>query len=68
MVLSQAALPCLLLASPASEEDVSTLDLRGGTDAAMAPPVGYLQYILLPTLRRLFGADVTDKVPYNTKL
>ncbi len=30
----------------------SELDLRGGTDAAMAPPAGYMQHVLLPTLRR----------------
>lgn len=33
----------------------SELDLRGGTDAAMAPPVGYMQHVLLPTLRRRLG-------------
>jgi hypothetical protein len=41
---------------------MSVVDLRGGTDAAMAPPVGYLQQILLPTLRRLFNIDITEKV------
>ena len=58
----QAALPCLLFASPTGGRDVSTLDLRGGTDAAFAPPVGDMQHILLPTLRRLLDIDVTDKV------
>lgn len=38
------------------------VDLRGGTDAAMAPPVGYMQQILLPTLRRLFNIDITERV------
>lgn len=33
----------------------SVLDLRGGTDAAMAPPVGYMQHVLLPTLRSRLG-------------
>lgn len=31
------------------------LALRGGTDAAMAPPYGYTQHVLLPMLRRNFG-------------
>lgn len=33
----------------------SQLDLRGGTDAAMAPPAGYVLHVLLPLLRRLLG-------------
>lgn len=37
----------------------SELDLRGGTDAAMAPPVGYLQHVLLPTLRRRLGVHAS---------
>lgn len=35
--------------------NASLLQLGGGTDAAMAPPLGYLQHVLLPTLSRLFG-------------
>lgn len=34
---------------------MSTLTLRGGTDASFAPPIGYLQLVLLPTLQRLMG-------------
>lgn len=34
---------------------MSTLTLRGGTDASFAPPIGYLQHVLLPTLQRLLG-------------
>ncbi|KAI3436287.1 hypothetical protein D9Q98_002340 [Chlorella vulgaris] len=34
---------------------ISQLDLRGGTDAAMAPPAGYVLHVLLPLLRRLLG-------------
>ena len=41
---------------------MSVVGLRGGTDASMAPPVGYMQHILLPTLRRLFDVDITEKV------
>ncbi|PRW59938.1 RNA 3 -terminal phosphate cyclase [Chlorella sorokiniana] len=37
----------------------SELDLRGGTDAAMAPPAGYMQHVLLPTLRRRLGVHAT---------
>lgn len=33
----------------------SCLDLRGGTDAAMAPPAGYTQHVLLPVLRSRLG-------------
>jgi RNA 3'-terminal phosphate cyclase (ATP) len=29
------------------------MTLRGGTDAAFAPPIGYLQHVCLPTLQRL---------------
>lgn len=34
---------------------VSCLTLCGGTDASFAPPIGYLQHVLLPTLQRLLG-------------
>lgn len=33
----------------------SCLELRGGTDAAMAPPAGYIQHVLLPVLRSRLG-------------
>ena len=55
----QAALPCLLYAVPDSSSSepskVSVLELRGGTDAPMAPSIDYLQHVLLPMLGRLFG-------------
>lgn len=35
----------------------SQLDLRGGTDARMAPPAGYMQHVLLPVLRSRFGVQ-----------
>ncbi|KAF6251744.1 RNA 3'-terminal phosphate cyclase [Scenedesmus sp. NREL 46B-D3] len=56
-LMVQQALPCLLLArqQAASRSTVSTLTLRGGTDASFAPPIGYLQHVLLPTLQRLLG-------------
>ncbi len=68
------ALPCLLLAAPRWQRGpgaelahaesgpgagLSQLDLRGGTDTAMAPPAGYLQAVLLPTLRQRLGVDVS---------
>ncbi len=37
---------------------VSYLELRGGTDAAMAPPVGYMQHVLLPILHRMLGIQL----------
>ena len=71
----QAALPCLLMAGPGESaagsalpaDDApqpissvrSVLRLRGGTDASMAPPVGYAQHVLLPLLRRKLGVDVS---------
>lgn len=43
----------------------NVLRLRGGTDAAFAPPVGYMQKILLPTLRRLWGVEIADQVNFK---
>uniref|UniRef100_A0A383VKH4 Uncharacterized protein n=1 Tax=Tetradesmus obliquus TaxID=3088 RepID=A0A383VKH4_TETOB len=54
-LMVQQALPCLLFAQQPRESTVSTLTLRGGTDASFAPPIGYLQLVLLPTLQRLMG-------------
>jgi RNA 3'-terminal phosphate cyclase (ATP) len=47
-------------AAPAAQaaQRWSQLDLRGGTDAAFAPPVGYLEHVLLPTLQRLLPASI----------
>ncbi|KAK9834892.1 hypothetical protein WJX81_006902 [Elliptochloris bilobata] len=56
-LLAQAALPCLLLAAQPEGTGKSELDLRGGTDATMAPPAAYLAQVLLPTLRRRLGID-----------
>ncbi len=36
----------------------SHLDLRGGTDADFAPPIGYLTHVLVPTLRKLLGIHI----------
>ena len=61
----QAALPCLLYAVPGpsrTTDNISVLDLRGGTDAPMAPSIGYLQHVLVPMLRRLFGLSVDLQV------
>jgi RNA 3'-terminal phosphate cyclase (ATP) len=66
MLMAQAALPAALLAaagggegggngSPSPSPLTTTLDLRGGTDAAMAPPADYAAHVLLPTLRRACG-------------
>ena len=64
----QAALPCLLYAVPdvpSAEPGVSSvLELRGGTDAPMAPSIGYLQHVLLPMLRRLFGLTLALQVGF----
>lgn len=57
----QAALPCLLAVPPGAR---SELTLRGGTDAAMAPPVWYTQHVLLPLLRTWWGLDADLQVPH----
>ena len=61
----QAALPVLLFTTGSVVDESSlssTLQLYGGTDAEFAPPVGYMQKILLPTLRRLYGLEISDQV------
>ena len=50
-LLAQASLPCLFFA-----DRESRLDLRGGTDAKMAPPVGYYVSVFRANLNK-FGAD-----------
>ena len=37
----------------------SVLDLRGGTDASIAPPAAYAQQVLLPMLHRLQGVQAS---------
>lgn len=44
---------------PMSDGHTSVLDLRGGTDASMAPPAAYAQHVLLPMLHRLQGVQAT---------
>lgn len=46
------------LQDEAHDSSVSSLTLRGGTDAAMAPPFGYTSNVLLPTLRQHLGVSV----------
>lgn len=82
--MQQAAFPCLLMGQPSQQAappmtaaNVSVLELRGGTDAAMAPPVGYVQHVLLPMLHRLQGVEASidlqrrgffPKVPKGSRL
>ena len=64
-VCPQAAMPVCVFAQPPPPEasssasassPVSThLELRGGTDADLAPPAGYLREVLVPLLGRLYG-------------
>ena len=62
MVCMQSALPCLLMSAPRNNADgeagQSVLELKGGTDADMAPPVSYIQQVLVPMLKRLLGVDI----------
>lgn len=73
-LLVQACLPVALLAGSSDDSATlddepplervppslrrTLLDLRGGTDASSAPPIGYVQAVLLPMLRQLLGVDV----------
>ncbi|CAD7703649.1 unnamed protein product, partial [Ostreobium quekettii] len=57
-LLAQATLPVLLYAQPTDSTPISKLEFRGGTDAALAPPVGYLQHVLVPLLRARLGLEV----------
>ena len=53
----------LLFASSSRDPEVhSTLLLKGGTDADMAPPVAYLQQVLVPTLCRLCELHIQAQV------
>ena len=59
-------MPCLVMAAHNSQQveqmpnaQTSVLDLRGGTDASMAPPVAYIQQVLLPMLQRLQGIEAS---------
>jgi RNA 3'-terminal phosphate cyclase (ATP) len=59
-LLVQQALPCMLFAGAAAGggqaaqcRQLSSLELRGGTDAAFAPPVGYLEHVFVPALSAL---------------
>ena len=44
---------------PMPDGHTSVLDLRGGTDASMAPPAAYAQDVLLPMLHRLQGVQAS---------
>ena len=50
-LLAQISLPCLIFSGTPSK-----LDLRGGTNAKMAPQVEFTRQVLLPSVRK-FGAD-----------
>ncbi|KAK7023839.1 RNA 3'-terminal phosphate cyclase [Favolaschia claudopus] len=58
-LLLQISLPILLFAASAAP---STLTLKGGTNATMAPQVDYIQKIFLPFARRHFGLKVDVEV------
>ena len=46
-------------AGPMPDGQTSVLELKGGTDAAMAPPVAYAEQVLLPMLQRLQGIQAS---------
>lgn len=53
-LLAQSALPVMLFANQHNNkvQSKSKLILKGGTDAAMAPPIDYMHQVLLPILHR----------------
>lgn len=55
-MLLQIALPLLLFSRDTSEP--STLTLKGGTNASLAPQIDYTEHVLFPFLRTHFGANV----------
>ncbi|XP_072942662.1 RNA 3'-terminal phosphate cyclase [Epargyreus clarus] len=55
-LLLQVALPCALMAP-----EPVTLELKGGTNAAMAPQIDYMDKIFRPALRK-FGADFSVEI------
>jgi len=58
VLLAQAALPCALYCSAQGTTTALTrMHLTGGTDAELAPPIGYMQHVLLPMLKRLLAVD-----------
>ncbi|GIL60531.1 hypothetical protein Vafri_15083 [Volvox africanus] len=60
-LMLQAAMPVCVFAGPAlslepgGDPGFGQLELKGGTDADMAPPVGYLIEVLIPLLRNRYG-------------
>ena len=65
----QTVLPCLLFGNRGGAA-TSSVRLEGGTDVPMAPPIAYMQHILLPMLRKLLGvkAELTVRMhaaPYQ---
>ena len=56
-LLLQVSLPLLLFSPNPAETGPSTLTLRGGTNASMAPQIDYTQHIFLPFLRKHFGIN-----------
>ncbi|KAG2496516.1 hypothetical protein HYH03_005340 [Edaphochlamys debaryana] len=71
-LMVQAAMPVCVFAEPPPPADNANavvgpsgrpcchLELRGGTDADMAPPAGYLTDVLAPLLKRLYGDLMSD--------
>ncbi|CAK9297021.1 unnamed protein product [Gordionus sp. m RMFG-2023] len=72
-LLLQVSLPCLIFAKPNPPSNHSfnnninhtTLTLKGGTNADMAPPIDFTSHILLPILKNfipVFCNKINDKV------
>lgn len=54
-LLAQAALPCLIVGDRAT-----TLDLKGGTNADMAPSIDFYRRVFLPNLARFFPSSPVE--------
>mmetsp|Transcript_17235 Transcript_17235/g.43340 ORF Transcript_17235/g.43340 Transcript_17235/m.43340 type:complete len:191 (+) Transcript_17235:175-747(+) len=63
-LLAQVAIPCALYSQPGPTGGAALhLHLRGGTDAAFAPPVGYLQECPRTLMLRLHAVETSERNP-----
>ena len=53
-LIIQAVLPALLYANDSVE-----IEIRGGTDVPMAPPIDAIRYVLIPFLNKLLGEKIS---------
>ncbi|KAI0646786.1 RNA 3'-terminal phosphate cyclase [Trametes meyenii] len=61
-LLLQVSFPCLVFSESSGATAPSGLILRGGTNAANAPQIDYIEHVFLPFVRRHFGLQPTLNV------